>query len=211
MRTAFIVGLIGTCCGATPPHTWPGHTVYGDDNSRITLDVYGDYQCPDTAAAFPTLVNELPKLVNESTLRIRYHLFEILHHENAYDAAVAGYVTTQIMADHGAHVFTDVSLNLFANQTKFYNGVTVDKTRNEVRDILFEIAGAPYEILQSTWNTAYASDDAEVAVSTEHSYTIRKGITGTPTFWVQDQAAPEPTNVDVQWTAQQWADYINKI
>ena len=116
----------------TPPRTWPGHTLYGDGNSRITVDVFGDYQCPYTAKAWPTVVSALPKLMNASELRVRYHLYEILHHRNAYEAALAGYVTTAIMAEQGKDVFRDVSSNLLAQQQKFFNGATANATRLQV-------------------------------------------------------------------------------
>jgi protein-disulfide isomerase len=195
--------LLASCCAASPPHIWPGHTIYGDGNSRITLDVFGDYQCPDTAKAWPTLLNDLPKLVNASELRIRYHLTEILHHDNAYKAAVAAYITTQLMdAQHGLNAFTAVSTGLF------YNAPTANITRLQVREILYGITGAPLKIDHSKWNTAFEGDDAEHAVSVEHGYAVSKGIAGTPTFWVQDQSAPEPTE---SWTADDWVAYLAKI
>ena len=98
--------------------------------------MFGDYQCPYTAKAWPTLTKDLPALIQPSDLRVRYHLFEILHHHSAYDAAKAAYITTKIMAAQGKDVFVNVSTMLFNNQEQFYNGVTANITRLKVRNIL---------------------------------------------------------------------------
>eukprot|EP00656_Telonema_subtile_P050450 TRINITY_DN6532_c0_g1_i1.p1 TRINITY_DN6532_c0_g1~~TRINITY_DN6532_c0_g1_i1.p1 ORF type:complete len:206 (+),score=34.56 TRINITY_DN6532_c0_g1_i1:146-763(+) len=203
-RSLAIAALLTTLATSLPAHHWPGHTLSGDGFSRITIDVFGDFQCPYTAKVWPTLTHELPQLMNTSTLRVRYHLFEVVSHHNAYDAAKAAYVTS---SPPNAS-FPAVAQALFDAQAAFSNAATANITRLEVAGILYDLTGAGYGIPRGLWMERFDSDETASAVSAEHTYAISKGIHGTPTFWVQDTYVPE---ADSSWNGTMWRQYLSQL
>ena len=73
---AFVLCFAIHSACSLPSHSWPGHVLAGGHwaDPQITIDVFGDYQCPYTAKAWPTLRSLA--LLGEQKVRVRYHLFE---------------------------------------------------------------------------------------------------------------------------------------
>lgn len=195
---------------ATPSHQWPGHTLSGDGTSRVTLDVFGDFQCPYTAKAWLTLV-DVSRHMAASDLHVRYHMFEIVAHHNAYDAARAALATSSQPEARRVHPapFNAVAHSLFLNQSKFFNGVTLNKTRFAVQEELYAITSAPQlGVSKADWSRAFNSEAVATEVSRAHSYAISKAVHGTPTFFVQDILIEEASS---SWNATQWVTYLTNV
>ena len=111
---------------------------------------------------------------------MRYHLFEVVSHHNAYDAAKAAYVTTTL----NNASFEAVSQRLFDMQSSFFNGATANQTRLQVADILYSITGQHFGVQRELWMAAFNSDDTEGAVSAEHTYGITKGKGAQLQLWL---------------------------
>ena len=209
-RLSLVARLIGVAAAvaSTPSHRWPGHVLFGDASSRITIDVFGDFQCPDTAATWPTLF-KLAMQFNTTELRIRYHMFEIVSHHNAYDAARAALATASFGYKVMPAPFNGAAAFLLANQSHFFNGVTLNKTRYALQQDFYALSGANFfGAPKADWNMVFNSDGVANEVRSAQTYAISKGVHGTPTFFVQDTLVPEASS---SWTMAQWVAYLAKI
>ncbi len=155
--------------GAQPPH------VRGDQDAPVTLEEFGDFQCPPCGRLHP----ELKKLESEygpARLRVMFRQFPLAMHAHALEAARAA----EAAGVQGQ--FWEMHDLLYENQAKW----------NEARDarqifINFAIAlGLDSERFARDMDSAQASERVERDQARGNSL----GVTGTPTVFVNGREVP---------------------
>jgi protein-disulfide isomerase len=114
---AGLLALVG-CAFAQPPIPSSPSAVgfeLGNAAADKKIEIYGDYQCPDTKATWDKLV--LPLIKNEKCAGkfcLVYHPFPLPYHRSGFDSAQAALV----MQENGVSPEIASSI-LFKNQAEF--------------------------------------------------------------------------------------------
>ena len=142
----------------------------GGQNAPIAVQEFSDFQCPFCAQAAPE-VKRLAEKYGDS-VRWEYRHFPLSQiHAFAYDAALAA----ECANDQG--VFWQYHDALFANQD------------NLKRDQLIEYA-ANLQIDAATFSACLKSRAHNATVRDDLKNGRDRGVNGTPTFFVNNQAVP---------------------
>ncbi|VDI68891.1 Hypothetical predicted protein [Mytilus galloprovincialis] len=160
--------------------------IYGarsTNSALVEFDVYMGPLCPDSKAAFPTMV-KLADHYGPDKLRFRMHLFPLLYHRNAFLVAMGTHSVDKMTNKNMTFIWAQ---NVYSHLDIFY-----DKTLTEDQVILkmIELAksmGLPeVEFKQLVTNSGI---NHECRVEWIHG--CSRGITSTPTFMINDVVVAE--------------------
>jgi protein-disulfide isomerase len=151
-----------------PPGAQPAHAI-GPENAAVTLEEFGDYQCPPCGAMFP----EVKKIEGEYGDKIRFvfrqnplpqiHKFAI----SAAHAAEAAGLQGRFWAMHD---------KLYEEQKNWANAT-------DPRSLFIEYAKT-IGLDVDRFTRDMASEEADNRLVEDHKRAAAVGVTGTPTFFV---------------------------
>ena len=179
------------------------------------IELYGDFQCPDTRDAWLNVIKDLDSWIVSTGQKaaILYVPFPLPYHFNSYRASLSGIVTIDLLAKKGvaqADAFVAVANQVFGpNQDKYQNDATANLTNGEVYgDVLFPIlAGAG---LKTSDKAAFLAgiqshSPAESQLRASWKYACSHTVSGTP-LYIINGATSEPA---ASWTLAEWKNLIS--
>eukprot|EP00759_Apiculatamorpha_spiralis_P048386 PhF_6_TR43615/c0_g1_i1/m.67003 len=206
---AFIVfGVLCALCvvSAQPPipNTYPGIQL-ANPTANILIEVYGDYQCPDTLTAWNNVIKPLlaiPKYKN--SISFIYHYWPLPYHHNSFDAAVAAEVVTRLSnVSNVWYTFSDI---LFNEQTQFYNAPTFKLSQQDVWTNVFAPMAQKVGVSQAAFLQAMSTnDDALMAVWGSFKFSSLRSVYGTPQWSLNGVNSDAAYN----WTLQDLEKWID--
>lgn len=166
------------------------------------IDVWGDFQCSDTKAAWSSVIE--PLLAQHGHhVSLVFHPFPLPYHHSAFDAAQAAIVMAEAVP---ATAFAQVASALFRSQATFYTAATANISQRHVFcDVLAPIAGS-LGVDRSIFleRMRNAEDPSNGLAREAWKYGAARGVSGTPTFAVDGVIAEELAT----WSLAEWASWL---
>lgn len=149
----------------------------GDMAAPIVLIEYIDFQCPGCAAIHP-VVNQLKQDFDGELLVVSRHLPLESIHGNARAAAIA----SEAAASQG--MFDEMADLLFANQSEWEN--VSDPTS------IFEGYATTLGLSLTEFRAEVANPESSLGVTRDATEAARLGLTGTPSFFLEEEQIANP-------------------
>jgi protein-disulfide isomerase len=148
----------------------------GNSSAPMRMEIFGDFQCPDTKAAWFSVVTSM-RVKHADSVSIVFHPFPLPYHKNGFDSAQAAIV----IADQESFVTT--ADTLFNQQDKFQTDATVNTTQAELFEDIFAPMAVSLGVEKSTFLAHMNNDDASNSQArVAWKFGAARGVTGTPTF-----------------------------
>lgn len=110
--------------------------VFGDEEAPIQLQVYGDFSCPDTMAAFPGWIDTVNHFSGKVSLS--FHGFPLPYHLAAFRLHQCGAVVQSKGGDDALREYIKTTYHPEI-QPKFYNGNTTEPLNTpELIDLIYD-------------------------------------------------------------------------
>lgn len=183
------VVLLGVALGVqiVPFPEQPEGFKLGPATSNITLDVYYDHLCSDSAAAFPALYEYWEK--HQDWLQLVIHIYPLPYHTYAFPVAQAGKF---IQAN-----YTDQFVNYLTYMFKNQNTYLVNALGWEWTTIMTRLAqdtetatGVPSSQVLAALN----DEGVNWLTRVSWKYATTRNVPGTPIYFVNGVWVPDVTN-----------------
>jgi protein-disulfide isomerase len=176
----------------------------------LTIEIFGDFQCPDTKAAWNGWMADFRKN-HASEVSIVFHSFPLPYHKNGFDASQAAMVMHSLAGGkQGSRSAPDVTFvrvadAMFAAQDKFQTDVTVNTTQTELFTNIFapvavSLGNDKAAFLEHMNNADKLNEQGRVA----WKYGAARGVSGTPTF----AANGVVSDTLASWTLSDWEAWL---
>jgi len=139
----------------------------GNEDAKVTLVAYLDFQCGFCSEGFSTLV-KLRNSYSDEDLRIVFKHLPLESHEQSFPAAIVGQVVTQAA---GSEAFFQFARNAFQNQSALSYQALAEWAAE---------AGVDREL----YNEMVEDDDTAQRVIQDVVTARRLGVSSTPTFYI---------------------------
>lgn len=163
-------GHAGGTSGATPQH------VRGESNAPVTLEEFGDFQCP-ACATTATMLRGIEAAYG-SRLRMVFWNFPLAMHRHGRDAALASEAAAR--QNH----FWEMHDLLYQNQTAWSNATDVRP--------LFEKYAAELHLDVDRFKKDCASEEVAEQVDRQRSEGVSRGVKNTPTIFINNRLVDPP-------------------
>ena len=150
--------------------------VKGGENTKVTLVEFADFQCP-ACGYYAPLVSAVSKEFGDD-LKVEFYHFPLQMHINAVPAAVAA----EAAGIQGK--FWEMHDKLFEKQQEWQAEAKTDA--------LFAAYAAEIGLDVEKFKTDMENPDLAKKVKTSYGIGASKGVSGTPTFFVNDEEIPLP-------------------
>lgn len=194
------------------PASVPGYEL-GTAGAPVSLEMFADFSCDDSANAWKTIVKPLVEAYKE-TASIIYYAFPLPYHHNSFDASQAGRVMTDYLSRSMplSQAFTTAADALFGQQTRFMSWQTPNPTANltqggVISAIFADIAadaGVPRDFFMESmgigWNMTYFEPTRDT-----WKWGAAKGVSATPTFAANGVFSDALDS----WTLANWTAFLN--
>jgi protein-disulfide isomerase len=154
-----------------------GAELLGSPNAPVVVEEYGDFQCPACAnwdrLVFPTV----ERLVNEGRIRFAYHSFAFLGPESVSAASAA-----VCAGDEGS--FWPYRGFLYANQFPENSGALTE-------DRLIQM-GQTVGLSSEAFASCVRGETYRGWIAQVSDHAVDRGVTSTPTIFVNGRALPTP-------------------
>jgi protein-disulfide isomerase len=167
-----------------PPMPNQGH-VMGSDSALVEVVEFGDFECPG-CGSFATLTEPdiKARLVNTGMIRFRYMDFPLSMHPNAWPAHLASWCAGE------QQKFWEMHDIIFMNQDRWNTQATSRPDR--VLSGLARQIGVNIEQFDECMRTRKYQPQIRANVDEG----IKRGVGGTPTFFIGTQRIQEPLSYD---------------
>jgi protein-disulfide isomerase len=188
----------GVAWGQVPVMARSDMFLLGDRGTALAhLDFVLDWQCPDSAAAWPTVLALVREVYGPSKLTVRVVAFPLPYHHQAFFAAQASRVVAAV--NGSAESYFDYGALLFARQEMFSNAAMqntppMDAISGFFADLALECCGVPRAafVAGMSWGANYNEVGRE-----EWKNAAAMGAYGTPMFWVNGAQVDLPSTATV--------------
>ncbi|BFZ18335.1 hypothetical protein BsWGS_21374 [Bradybaena similaris] len=202
---AAFAGTLTHCQLTIPPRSLGFVYLNGEDSADVKIAAYIDLTCPDSQAAFPTLLT-VAKLYYPYQVQLKLYLFSLPYHRNSHTLSKAAHVLNAYKSPKNATVY-DWFTTVYKNIDSLATAATVDKTDvevlNYVASLAFDVSGIP----EAEFIAGVSNADIDSATRLEWKYGCTRGVYGTPLFTVNDVFV----NADPTWSVTQWVDLIKSL
>lgn len=168
-----------------PPIPNQGH-VMGSDTAPIDVVEFGDFECP-ACGSFATLAEPdiKARLVNTGMIRFRYMDFPLSMHPNAWPAHMAAWCA----GEQGR--FWEMHDAIFMNQDRW----NTQATRRPER-VLAGLARQAGVSNMEQYEACVSSRKYQQQIRANVDEGLRRGVGGTPTFFIGSKRISEPLSYD---------------
>eukprot|EP01064_Diplonema_japonicum_P020409 TRINITY_DN2979_c0_g1_i2.p2 TRINITY_DN2979_c0_g1~~TRINITY_DN2979_c0_g1_i2.p2 ORF type:complete len:225 (+),score=49.44 TRINITY_DN2979_c0_g1_i2:59-733(+) len=179
----------------------------------VEIEIFGDYQCPDTRDAwnnvlFP-LLGWLKEKQNPSS--IVFHPFPLPYHFNSFTATMAADVAVKYLAKDlnidTTIAFEKVAIEFFKFQDNFQNNATASMTVAQVWKQVYwpivQAAGMPAS-QEASFLSQATSVPLDQFVRVPWKFGCALGISGTPAYMVNRVVS----DAAASWNLAQWQQFI---
>ena len=197
-------GTSGTACSPLAPPDFPGEVTgfqMGNAGAEKKMEIYGDFQCPDTKAAWLSVIDPLLRQ-HKDHLSIVFHPFPLPYHHSAFDAAQAA---MYIAAELPDLPFANVASALFHVQESYQTDATANISQRTVFSEKLAPVAVHLGIAKSTFvahmrNSDPSNHQARVA----WKYGAARGVYGTPTFAIDSVI----DGALAAWSLEDWESWL---
>lgn len=177
-------GAVSQVDSTLPPMPNQGH-VMGSDSAPVEVVEFGDFECPG-CGSFANLTEPdiRARLVNTGMIRFRYMDFPLSMHPNARTAHLASWCA----GEQGK--FWEMHDAIFLNQDRWNTQATSRPDR--VLGTLAEQSGVNMDQYESCMRSG--KYDPQIRANVEEG--ARRGVSGTPTFFIGSKRIAEPLSYD---------------
>jgi protein-disulfide isomerase len=138
--------------------------LYGNENSKVKIVEYSDFQCPFCARAVP-MIKQIEQGYNADQVSIEFKQFPLSFHANSQKAAEA----SECARDQGK--FAEYHDKLFANQGAL--------DANSLKKYAQE-----FGLDTGKFNSCFDNGEKKAKVQSDFNQGIQAGVTGTPSFFI---------------------------
>jgi protein-disulfide isomerase len=166
-------------------NTPDGYTMGGGYNAPIYIEAFVDLLCPDSWNSWMQLepVFQHYNLPNNQTIRFTLHLLPLNYHTYAFIVAQGLRIVVDNL-QHPADIWTYIN-QTFYNQANFYAINLTEFTGNQVYQNLTNFMNSILPAYSSYIANGLGYDNTQdVETRASWSYAISRGVTGTPTFFL---------------------------
>jgi protein-disulfide isomerase len=157
--------------------------VIGEENAPVTIEEFSDFQCPACAANAPIVKEVLKEF--PSQVRLVYRDFPLSIHRFARGAASAALCAAQQGQFQEYHDALFESQQVWANE----NEANAD-------EVFFVATAQNLGLNMEEWEQCRTSRDARKAVQNDVDEGFERGVSATPTFYLNgEQIAETPASV----------------
>ena len=167
-----------------PPIPNQGH-VMGSDSAAIEVVEFGDFECP-ACGSFATLAEPdiKSRLVSTGLIRFRYMDFPLSMHPNAWPAHLASWCA----GEQGK--FWEMHDAIFMNQDRWNTQAT--RRPDRVLSGLARQVG----VNMDQYESCVSSRKYQQQIRANVDEGVRRGVGGTPTFFIGNKRISEPLSYD---------------
>ena len=178
-RTKRAAMTSGAQPGAPSKPLKPEH-VRGAMKAPVTLEEFGDFQCPACA----TVAGMLDPIEAEygSNLRVVFWNFPLAMHKHGREAALAAEAAS-------------LQGQFWQMHDLLYEKQSAWSTADDVQPV-FEQFATQLKLDTERFKKDYASVDVAARVDRQHEYGVSRGVKNTPTVFVNGRELPPPFNRD---------------
>jgi protein-disulfide isomerase len=181
----------------------PSGFTLGHTNSRVTVDVFVDIQCPHSKKAWPVIC-QLVDHYKDEPVSVTVHLLTLSNHRQAWEMSLGLFA----VAANEAQVFFDFASYIYARQEQFYNGPFEHKTHNDLRQLVADFA-ADHAGVERTWVLKRMADnDVYIDARTPIRYAATKAVWATPTFFINNA---DNVPITFESTVDEWVKTIDAL
>ncbi|WP_299264696.1 thioredoxin domain-containing protein [uncultured Psychrosphaera sp.] len=184
------------------PHRVSGFLL-GDPAAVVTIDAFIDIQCPHSLAIWPTLL-EVSKHYQNQSVSLRCHLITLSNHRQAWDMSLGLFA----LAQNDANKFYDFASFVYDRQTQFYNGVFLNKTHNDLIQLVADFAQEHANVDREAFIKRMQDNDIYIKARTPIRYAATKAVWATPTLFINNA---DDVAVDHKSDLAQWQSLIDPL
>ncbi|KAL3858342.1 hypothetical protein ACJMK2_012935 [Sinanodonta woodiana] len=170
--------------------------------AKIYLDVYLGPLCPDSQAAFPTLI-QVAEHYGPDNLRLNAHLFPLPYHRHAFDAAKGAYAV-DIMTQK--NMTWNWMKTVYNNLDKLGNDATYKMTQEQIEGLYGNLAQG-LSLNTKDFLKLLTDPATDELARIGWKYACTRGIAYTPAFMVNDIIV----GADDSWTLADWQQLIDPL
>lgn len=142
---AAVAATLTHCQLTIPPRSLGFVYLNGEDSADVKIAAYIDLTCPDSQAAFPTLLT-VAKAYKPNEVQLKLYLFSLPYHRNSHTLSKAARVLNAYKSPKNATVY-DWFTAVYNNIDSLATAATADKTDIEVlsfvANLAFDVSGIP--------------------------------------------------------------------
>lgn len=180
----------------------------------VSIEVFGDFQCPDTKALWFEKVHPLlavPKYADH--VAFVYHAFPLPYHRSGFTSSQAVRVVTDHLLfskEDGAlpevAAFKQVADAFFSNQSKFQTDVTMSMSDAQIfEDIFAPIAAAAGMRNKTAFLQGMADQNKNDRSRVAWKGGCLRGVYGTPTLSINGVVSEEAAS----WNLTRWRSWLD--
>eukprot|EP01063_Lacrimia_lanifica_P019920 TRINITY_DN27315_c0_g1_i1.p1 TRINITY_DN27315_c0_g1~~TRINITY_DN27315_c0_g1_i1.p1 ORF type:complete len:249 (+),score=116.38 TRINITY_DN27315_c0_g1_i1:63-749(+) len=177
------------------------------------IELFGDFQCPDTRDAWQNVFKELDQWIVKTgqTATVRYVPFPLPYHFNTYRAALSAIVTGQLLKKKQvgeSDAFRAIANAILTDkQDTFQNAETANMTSGQIYEhVMFPIVQAAGLTAadKDAFLAGVADRPNDLQLRTSWKYGCSRAVTGTPVYAVNGVVSDEAAG----WSLEQWKAFI---
>lgn len=172
---------------------------FGSANAPIDFDVYLGPLCPDSATIFP-IIMKVADHYGQNTLRLRIHLFPLPYHRNSFIVAMGTHAVDQLTKSSMTYKWTQMIYNDLQNMSD------VSLPQNQVIMRMASLARS-MGISETAFTNLVTNVNTNEDCRIEWKYACSRGVTGTPTFMLNDVSVA----ADASWSVDDWSKVIDPL
>eukprot|EP00754_Rhynchopus_humris_P043188 Rhum_TRINITY_DN3048_c0_g1::Rhum_TRINITY_DN3048_c0_g1_i1::g.9223::m.9223 len=176
------------------------------EGSGVSVELWGDFQCSETARAWLDVAVPLLRWSDAHgvPLSLTFRPFPLPYLCNAHPAALSAQVATDRLVTAGVarpHAFLTVAERLLQQQDRFQGRATVNMTAQQVwGEVLWPIVSAGL-----LGPEAAPGSDTELRLSSKRGWA--RGVGGTPVFAVNGVVSDSAAT----WSLEEWKEQVLQI
>ncbi|KAI6645787.1 hypothetical protein LOD99_13050 [Oopsacas minuta] len=184
------------------PQRQLGYPLLGNRTREIFIDVFYDNICEVSAANWPLFSQVISQEYLRNTLGVAVHIFPLPYHHNSFFAAWAGEAVIQTDASK----YRDYMTYVFKNYDDFISKA-VNLTEGEVHQAYAKAVEMSTGIKAQVILDGYKNRDLDLRARLAWKYGCYRGVSGTPTFMVNDVEVPEAGGFNLS----QWNSFLRNL
>ena len=189
--------ILSLSCAIQTPNQHLGYNMAGNRTMDIFIDVFYDNLCSDCVENSPVLAQLVTQAFLKGRVGVAINIFPLPYHHNSFFAAWAG----ETIKHTNPEQFIPYMYYIFSHYDDFISkavGLTEPEVQHRYASYVETATGINPQVILN----GYQNRDLDLSARLAWKYACSRGVTGTPTFIVNDVIVPEASGFDLkQWNA----------
>jgi protein-disulfide isomerase len=205
LRDLLVALFISAVVAQVPIPSRPdGYGKGGPADAHVVVEMFLDPICGGCKAAWPTVLQLIQAYGDR--IHVRIHTFPLPYHTNSFVASQGLHVVANVTNRNIDKIY-QYATKIFDNQQMWYNDATKSMTMPQVIDSLASYVDRVGLISKSAFLNGMTNDDINDETRISWKYACSRGVTGTPTFFINGVA----TSASSAWSLDDWKSVIDPI